>query len=58
MEKPNRKVNAAGAGGALATVVVLGAVWLGAGEPPTGLEGALATVLAWTAGYFVPEHRR
>lgn len=50
--RPTRKVQAATAGAAAATVIVLGAVWLGAGDPPTGLEGALATVLAFTFGWW------
>lgn len=31
-------------GGAVATVLVLGGVWLTGSDPPTGLEGALATI--------------
>jgi hypothetical protein len=50
---PDRKVVAAGLGGAVATIVVLGAQWLGAPEAPSGLEGAIATVVAFAAGYWV-----
>lgn len=51
--RPTRKITAAGLGGATATVIVLGAVWLGAPEPPPGFEGALATVCAFAAGWWM-----
>lgn len=49
---PVAKVTAATAGAAAATVVCLIAgIWV---DIPTGLEGALATVFAFGAGYFTP----
>lgn len=56
--KPTRKVTAQAAGAAAATVVVLVAVWLGAPDPPPGLEGALATLLGAAAGWTVRERKR
>lgn len=53
--KPTRKVGAAAIGGAAATVIVGVAVWLGAPQPPAGLEGAIATLAALAAGYFTNE---
>lgn len=52
---PTRKVTAAGLGGAVAAVVVGVAVWLGAPDPPVGLEAGIATVAAFTAGWFTNE---
>lgn len=52
---PTRKVTAAGLGGAVAAVVVGVAVWLGAPDPPVGLEAAIATVAAFGAGWFTNE---
>jgi len=49
---PVTKVAAATAGAALATVICLVAsIWV---DVPTGLEGALATVFAFGAGYIAP----
>jgi hypothetical protein len=50
--KPTPKVTAGAAGASLATVLVLGAVWLGAPQPPAGFEGALAAMCGFLAGYF------
>lgn len=49
--KPRPKVVAGAIGAAVATVLVLGAVWLGAPQPPAGLEGGLATVAGFVFGY-------
>jgi predicted anti-sigma-YlaC factor YlaD len=54
--KPSRKVTAAAVGGAAATVLILGAQWLfSAPDAPAGLEGALATLFAFGAGYLTRE---
>lgn len=50
--KSQPKVNAGAAAGSLATVFVLGAVWLGAPQPPVGFEGALAVVCGFFAARF------
>jgi membrane associated rhomboid family serine protease len=55
---PTRKVTAYAAGAALATVLLTTAVWLGAEQPPAGLEGALATVLGFIVAYFTRARRR
>lgn len=52
---PTRKVTAGGIGGAVATAVIGIAVWLGAPDPPVGLEAAIATVAGFAAGYFTNE---
>lgn len=48
---PSRKVAAGAVGGAAATVVVILLQWLVGTEVPVGLEGALATLLGFAAGY-------
>jgi len=49
---PVAKVTAATAGAAVATVICLViSIWA---DVPTGLEGALATVMAFAAGYLTP----
>lgn len=53
--KPTRKITAVGLGGALATLLVGIATWLGAPDPPAGLEAAFATVFAFGAGYLTDE---
>lgn len=51
---PVPKVAAAGAAGAAATVLVLLVqAWTGSSLPP-GVEGAIATLLAFAAGYLTP----
>ena len=53
--QPTRKVSASALGGALATVLVLAAqAWAGLDVPP-GMEGALAVLLGFAAGYLVRE---
>lgn len=53
---PNRKVTASAAGGAIGTILVLGAAWIGiADAPPPGLEGAFATLGAFVGGYVLRE---
>lgn len=52
---PTRKVTAGALGGALATVIVGVATWLGAPDPPVGLEGGLVVVLGFLASYFTTE---
>lgn len=47
---PTAKVQAAGAAGAAATLVVFIAAQFGL-EIPTGVEGAIATLLAFAAGW-------
>lgn len=52
---PTRKVTAGAAGAAIATLIVGVATWLGAPQPPVGLEGAIATVVALAAAYLTRE---
>lgn len=49
---PTRKVAAGTLGAGVGTVIVGVAVWLGAPEPPIGLEGGIATVVGFLAAYF------
>lgn len=51
---PVPKVAAATAAAALATVLVILVSAISGKEPPTGLEGAVATLLAFAAGYLAP----
>lgn len=51
---PVPKVTAATAGAALATVCVIVVATLTGSNVPPGLEGALATVFAFIAGYLAP----
>lgn len=51
---PVPKVTAATAAAALATVVVVLVSAITGKDAPTGLEGALATLLAFVAGYLTP----
>jgi len=53
--KPTRKVTAATAGAAFGTVLTGVAVWLGAPQPPVGLEGAIGTVFAFAFGWLASE---
>lgn len=53
---PVRKVTAAGVGGAAATVAVIVLQMATGTEVPVGLEGALATLFAFVAGYITPAH--
>lgn len=55
MNTPNRKVGAGALGGAVATVLVI--IWAAVtgDTAPTGLEGALAVIFSFIAGYFVSE---
>lgn len=52
VESPDRKVTAAGLGGAL-TILVMWGFRLAGVEPPAEVGAALATVLAFAAGYVV-----
>lgn len=52
---PTRKVTAAALGAGVATVIVGVATWLGAPDPPVGLEGGIATVIGFLAAYFTNE---
>jgi len=52
---PTRKVTAATLGAAVATICVLTVDTLTGVTTPTGIEGALATVLAFLGGYIVRE---
>lgn len=53
--KPTPKVTAGVLGAAVATLVIGVAVWLGAPDPPIGLEGAIATVVGFVAAYIKRE---
>lgn len=52
---PTRKVTAAAIGGSVASVIVGVAVWLGAPQPPAGLEAAIGTLAAVAAAYLIRE---
>jgi hypothetical protein len=51
---PVPKVAAATAAAALATVIVVLVSAITGKDAPTGLEGSLATLLAFAAGYLAP----
>lgn len=51
---PVAKVTAATAGAAVATLIILIIQWITGDQPPVGIEGALATVLAFVSGYLAP----
>lgn len=51
---PVPKVAAATVAAALATVVVIVVKTLTGADVPVGLEGALATIFAFVAGYLAP----
>lgn len=51
---PVRKVYAATLGAAGATIIVTLAQSIWSWDAPVGLEGAIATVLAFAAGYLTP----
>lgn len=53
-DSPNRKVTAAGLGGAAAVLVMAVLRWVGL-EPEAEFGASLATVLAFAAGYLVKE---
>lgn len=52
--KPTRKVTSAGTGGAVGVIIVWGAGLAGVDVPPE-VAAALVTVLAFAAGYIIPE---
>lgn len=52
---PVAKVAAATAAAALATVAVIAVQAFTDADAPPGLEGALATIFAFLAGYLVPQ---
>jgi hypothetical protein len=54
---PVPKVAAATAAAALATVVVIVVQAVTKADAPVGLEGALATIFAFIAGYAAPRER-
>ena len=53
--KPTRKVGAAGIAGAIAAIIVWIVGEFAGIDVPTGVEAALATVVAFVAGYFVED---
>lgn len=53
---PVPKVAAATTAAALATVVIVVIEAITSADAPTGLEGALATLFAFGAGYLTPPH--
>lgn len=52
---PTRKVTASAVGGATATVVVILLNWIVGTDAPAGLEGALAVLFGFVAGYLTRE---
>lgn len=54
MEKPNTKVAAGGIAGSLSLLVVFGLGQAGV-EVPAEVASALTTLIAFVAGYLVPE---
>lgn len=52
---PTRKVTAAALGAGVATVIIGIATWLGAPDPPVGLEGGIATVVAFVVAWATHE---
>lgn len=52
---PTRKVTAAAIGGSVASVIISVAVWLGASQPPAGLEAAIGTLAAVVVAYFTSD---